>query len=96
MADRELMRELVEALVDDTSRQLQLLAAAIREGDSQRCARLAHYSKGACANVGANRAAGIFKQMEKSAAAGEFARCAESLAGLEQEVGLLRSAAGTL
>jgi HPt (histidine-containing phosphotransfer) domain-containing protein len=94
--DPDLMREILAALVDDTSRQLQLLAAAIREGDSQKCVRLAHYSKGACANVGANRAAGMFKQVENNAAAGEFAECAESLAGLEQEVVLLRSAAQTL
>lgn len=96
MNDPELMREIVAALVDDTARQLQLLAAAIREGDSQRCMRLAHYSKGACANVGANRAADMFQQLEKRAAAGELAQCAGSLAGIEREVDLLRSAAGTL
>jgi HPt (histidine-containing phosphotransfer) domain-containing protein len=95
MDDPELMCEILAALVDHTSRQLQLLAGAIREGDSQRCVRLAHYSKGACANVGANRAAGIFQEMEKSAAAGEFATCAKSLAGLEEEFDLLRSAAKT-
>jgi HPt (histidine-containing phosphotransfer) domain-containing protein len=95
MNDAELMRELLGALVTDTAKQLQLLETAIRDCDSQKCIRLAHYSKGACANVGANRAAGIFKQIEKSAADGEFARCSRSLAGMTMELDMLRSAAST-
>jgi HPt (histidine-containing phosphotransfer) domain-containing protein len=96
MDDPELMRDILAALVNDTNRQLELLAAAIDERDSQKCIRLAHYSKGACANVGANRAAGMFKQLETSAADGEFARCMQSLGRLAQEVDLLRSAAQTI
>jgi HPt (histidine-containing phosphotransfer) domain-containing protein len=96
MDDPELMREIVAALVDDTSRQIELLDAAIREGDSQKCVRLAHYSKGACANVGANRAASIFRQLEKRAEEGAFEQCAQSLAVLAGEVDRLRSAAQTL
>ncbi len=96
MNDPELMREIVGALVDDTARQLQLLEAAIRDCDGQKCVRLAHYSKGACANLGANRAAGIFKQIEKSAAAGEFVVCSQSLAGMAAELEMLRSAASAL
>jgi len=95
MDDPKSMREILAVRVDDRSRPLQLLAGAIREGDTERSVRLPHYCQGACANVGANRAAGI-KEMEKSAAAGEFATCAKSLAGLGQEVDLLRSAAKTL
>ena len=91
--DPQLMREILGALVDDTSRQLELLQTAIRECDSPRCARLAHYSKGACANVGANRAAGMFQQIERNAAEGEFARCSLALAGLARELDELRSAA---
>lgn len=96
MNDPELMREIVGALVDDTSRQLELLEAAIRQGDSNLCQRLAHYSKGACANVGANRAAGVFKQIETSAAHGEFVQCTQSLAGLAEELNQLRTAAQSL
>ena len=93
MNDEDLMRQVLEALVDDTARQVELLASAVREGNSQKCIRLAHYSKGACVNVGANRAAGIFKQIERNAAAGQFHECSQSLAGLSQELDLLRSAA---
>jgi len=72
MDDAELMREIIAALIDDTSRQIELLNAAIREEDSKRCMRLAHYSKGACANVGANAAAALFKKIERKAASSDL------------------------
>ena len=55
--------------------------------------RLAHYSKGACANVGAFRAATLLKDMERQAAARSFTACAESLATLSREIELLRAEA---
>lgn len=88
--DEELMREILSALIDDTSRQIQLLDQAIRERNPQVCARLAHYSKGACANVGANRAAALLKQIERNAAEQRFAECGESLGMLAREIDLLR------
>jgi len=88
--DGDLMREILAALIDDTSRQMQLLQAAIREQDPHRCMRLAHYSKGACANVGANAAAAVLQQIERSAASGEFPQCAASLAALALEIDHLR------
>lgn len=91
MDDEELMREILSALIDDTSRQIQLLDQAIREQNPQKCLRLAHYSKGACANVGANRAAELLKQIERSAAASQFQECGESLGMLVQEVDRLRA-----
>ncbi len=90
------MREIVAALVDDTSRQIQLLDSAIREQDSQKCMRLAHYSKGACANVGATAAAAVLKQIESSASGGQFDDCTESLAALAREIDRLRNEAGSL
>jgi HPt (histidine-containing phosphotransfer) domain-containing protein len=93
MQDGELMRGLLKALLDDTARQAELLEGAIGEGNARQCIRLAHYSKGACLNLGANRAAGIFKQIEKNAAVGQFAACSQSLACLARELDLLRSAA---
>lgn len=91
--DEELMREILTALIDDTSRQIPLLASAIREEDSQRCVRLAHYSKGACANVGAAAAAAVLKTIERQAAGREFRGCSESLIALVAEVDRLRSEA---
>jgi HPt (histidine-containing phosphotransfer) domain-containing protein len=91
--DEDLMREILATLIDDTSRQIQLLDLAIREGDALRCMRLAHYSKGACANVGATAAADVCKNIERSAADGRFTECGASLAALAQELGRLRSEA---
>jgi HPt (histidine-containing phosphotransfer) domain-containing protein len=84
------MRDILRALVDDTSRHMMLLADAIREQNPQKCVRLAHYSRGACANVGANRAAELLRQIEQKAGASEFAACSESLGVLAREVDLLR------
>lgn len=89
--DEALMQEIVAALIDDTSRQMKLLNAAIVEQDVPRCMRLAHYSKGACANVGANSAAAILKEIEAKAASADFAECSAALARLATEMDLLRS-----
>jgi HPt (histidine-containing phosphotransfer) domain-containing protein len=90
MNDLDLMREVLSALVDDTSRQLPLLESAIRERNAERCMHLAHYSKGACANVGANGAAALLKHIERKAAGHEFADCLESLVHLAIEIERLR------
>lgn len=91
--DAALMREVLAALIDDTTRQMALLGAAIEEQDVTRCMRLAHYSKGACANVGASSAAAILKQIETRAATRDFGECRDALARLTHEVDLLRSEA---
>jgi len=91
--DEDLMREILATLIDDTSRQMPFLESAIREEDTQKCMRLAHYSKGACANVGANAAAAVLKQIERKAAGREFPECRVSLANLATEIERLRLAA---
>ena len=91
--DADLMREILAALVDDTSRQMQLLKSAIHEEDPLKCMRLAHYSKGACANLGANTAAALLIKIERQAAAGDFGECSRSLAALAGEVEALRTEA---
>ena len=96
LEDEDLMREIVAALLEDTSRQILLLAEAIQSQDSPRCMRLAHYSKGACANVGADRAAAMFKSIERDASNQQFQACERSLANLSSEMDLLRSQAGSL
>jgi HPt (histidine-containing phosphotransfer) domain-containing protein len=94
--DEALMREVLEALVDDTRRQMMLLDAAIREQDVTRCVRLAHYSKGACANVGAQSAAEILKEIESKAAKHEFPQCRSALDRLAEQVDLIHSEAVSL
>jgi HPt (histidine-containing phosphotransfer) domain-containing protein len=94
--DEALMREILSALVDDTRRQMLLLDAAIREEDATRCMRLAHYSKGACANVGARSAATILKEIENKASNRDFPECQAALTRLSKEVDLLHSEAAGL
>jgi HPt (histidine-containing phosphotransfer) domain-containing protein len=96
LEDEELMREVVHALIEDTSQQLKLLDAAIQDQDPERCKRLAHYCKGACANVGANSAAELLRRVEHQAPALEFGDCAASLTALREELDRLRREAESL
>jgi HPt (histidine-containing phosphotransfer) domain-containing protein len=94
--DEALMREILGVLIDDTTRQMVLLQAAIQDEDIPRCIRLAHYSKGACANVGANSAAALLKEIESQAAHSGFPECQAALTQLAHEVELLRTEAISL
>ncbi|MEO8369783.1 MAG: Hpt domain-containing protein [Candidatus Solibacter sp.] len=94
--DEELMREILAALVEDNASQMVLLDQAIRDHDPQRTMRLAHYSKGACANVGANAMAAQLKRLELHASAGRFDECAASYQVLTREVERLRTQAASV
>ena len=94
--DPDLMREILSALIDDTGRQIELLSRAIQDRDSQQCIKLAHYSKGACANVGAVGAATLLKGIECDAARQQFEGCTSALANLVVELDRLRQEAGSL
>jgi HPt (histidine-containing phosphotransfer) domain-containing protein len=90
LEDEELMREVLSALIDDTERQLDELDRAIRHADVKETVRLAHYSKGACANVGASSTAAILLDIERQAAEGDFSGCGQSLPALASELEKLR------
>ncbi len=94
--DEDLMREVVASLIDDTARQMHLLEAAIQEENAGTCMRLAHYSKGACANLGATGAAEALRKIEQQAAHADFPQCREALLRLGEELELLRFAAQNL
>ncbi len=92
----DMMRELLAVLIDDTSRQIGMLGDAIRARNAGETVRLAHYSKGACANVGARSTALILQQIERTAAQGDFERCGASLDSLAAELMKLRNEASRL
>jgi HPt (histidine-containing phosphotransfer) domain-containing protein len=96
MDDTELMQDLLTTLVADTSQQLHALARALESADAKETARLAHYSKGACANVGATSAARLLLEIEKKAAAGDLAGCGAPLASLHGELAMLQAEAAQL
>ena len=85
------MRQLLDALIEDTDRQMPLFELAIRSTDAQQCARLAHYCKGACSNVGAHAAATVLEQLERNARNGALDECSRQLAALATEVDRLRA-----
>jgi HPt (histidine-containing phosphotransfer) domain-containing protein len=91
LEDEDLMRQLLAALIEDTERQLPLLGLAIRDTDAQQCARLAHYCKGACANMGAQAAAAVLEKLERNAHQGAMDECGRQLAMLAMEVDRLRA-----
>lgn len=83
MDDEQLMVEILSALWEDTAENVPKLSRAVKEQDRENCIRFAHYSKGACANLGANRAAAMFWRIESQAKEADFAGCARSLSALE-------------
>lgn len=96
MEDTALMRELASSLIDDAGSQITALHDAVEHSDAARCARVAHYVKGACANVGAVSMAGLLKSIERSAAAGDFDACRTSLLALSRELEKFSSQAAAL
>lgn len=91
LEDEDLMKEIVQALVDDASTQIRLLSDAFQRADAIECARLAHSARGACGNVGAVSLATIFSSVERQAKAGNLSRCAPEIQRLPQELELLRT-----
>jgi HPt (histidine-containing phosphotransfer) domain-containing protein len=91
MDDEDLMREVLSVLWEDTLAQVPKLEVAVRNRNVEQCVRLAHYSKGACANVGASAAARVFRRIEQDARAAEFGRCEESLAALNAALTALQA-----
>ena len=96
MEDADLMREILVTLIRDTSQQLRALERAVSAADATETRRLAHYSKGACANVGATDTAHILQEIEKKAAAGDLAACGASLPSLHREFAKLQVEAAEL
>jgi len=86
LEDTELMRDLAVSLINDATAQIPALHDAVERADGALCARLAHYVKGACANVGAASLAALMKSIECSAIAGDFAACRASLGGISAEL----------
>jgi HPt (histidine-containing phosphotransfer) domain-containing protein len=96
LEDETMMREILNALIEDASDQIGSLETAVREGDGRLAARLAHCSRGACANLGAKAVAAVLENIERLSVAGELGACGASLAALGRELDRLRAEAATL
>ncbi|SRR6266566_2395901 len=94
--DQALMREVVDALVSDTSQHLAELRQAVERGDLQACIRLAHNTHGACGNVGAVSMAALLASLELQAKDGDLDLCRASVEMLFVELEKLRHAAESI
>jgi HPt (histidine-containing phosphotransfer) domain-containing protein len=93
MNDRQLMSEILHALIEDASRHAGLLETAVRESDAVRSVRIARQASRVCGNVGAVAAADTFRQIERHAGQREFESCRSVLAAARGEIERLRGAA---
>lgn len=94
--DETLMREVLGALVSDTSHQIQELQDAIDRSDKVTCVRLAHSANGACGNVGAVSLAALFSELEIYARQGDLRSCQLTVISLAVELEKLRSEAESI
>jgi HPt (histidine-containing phosphotransfer) domain-containing protein len=96
MDDAELMRDILASLITDTGHQLHELERSLLEANTKETVRLAHYSKGACASVGAESTARLLQEIERKAVAGDWEACGASLRSLHIEFQKLQEEAAHL
>jgi HPt (histidine-containing phosphotransfer) domain-containing protein len=94
--DQALMRDVIRALVIDTSQRIEELSIAIAHANILECIRLAHSAQGACLNVGAASMAALFWSVEQHARNGDFVQCGASLEKLSTELEKLRTEASAV
>ncbi|MBI2863331.1 MAG: response regulator [Chloroflexi bacterium] len=82
---QELVREIVEAFLEDAARQLAEIRSAVAAGDPHRLRESAHGLKGMSANLGAKAMASLSFDLEKLGREGSLQGAAELLAQLERE-----------
>jgi HPt (histidine-containing phosphotransfer) domain-containing protein len=81
-ADSEFELELLNMLAGDMADQLVALQAAVDRQDTDKLKHLAHYIKGAAANVGVNSISSIAHQIEERAIELQFAEAGELVLAL--------------
>ncbi len=88
--DRALLKEIVDAFLEDSPRRIEQIGEALRQGDSTTMRRAAHTIKGSLRYFGAETAFNWAQRLEAIAEAGKLADVPEALAGLERELAQLR------
>ena len=90
----DLLDELLELLLKQTTTDLPQIAEAVERGDTDRLEHLAHNLKGAAASLSAERVRQAAFDLESIGRCGDMSRAQPALALLEQEVILLRQTIG--
>jgi HPt (histidine-containing phosphotransfer) domain-containing protein len=81
-ADAEFELELLHMLAADMEEQLVALQTALQQQDALQLKQLAHYIKGAAANVGVNSISAIASSLEETAVNHKFSDATELLAAM--------------
>jgi HPt (histidine-containing phosphotransfer) domain-containing protein len=79
MGDEELAQRTVRDFVEETPRQIALLAQAVNDLDAQAVQRVAHSIKGAAANVGGLELCEIAWKLEQTGDASDLTASAAAL-----------------
>ena len=85
----ELLRELIDILLTEGSKELATARAAEKNGDATGLEAAAHRLRGAVVIFGAKRLGAALGEVERTARSGAVAACATSLASAELEWRLL-------
>jgi HPt (histidine-containing phosphotransfer) domain-containing protein len=85
------LQELVSLYLNQTSQQLELLRAAIEQGDAERVNRLAHSSAGASSTCGMVAIVPILRRLEHMGAENDLAEAPQVFAAIAREFQRIRN-----
>jgi HPt (histidine-containing phosphotransfer) domain-containing protein len=83
--DGEFEVELLHMLAEDVTEQILALQAAVVDHDPAALKHLAHYLKGATANLGLTVMSGLALQLEECAATEQYEEAAQLVAAFQQQ-----------
>ncbi len=88
--------ELIDTFMEDATRLLGEMGAAVEQGDAEKLERAAHALKGSSATLGAVPLSALCQELESMGRAGGLDGAAEGLAQAEAEYERVRAALGTM
>ncbi|MGP8283987.1 MAG: response regulator, partial [Desulfomonilaceae bacterium] len=94
--DVELLDELVDLFMKNSSRMLSAVEQAVHEGRAETIEKAAHSLKGSVGNFAADRAFQAAMKLETMGREGRVKHADEALENLEKEISLLKDALSTL
>jgi HPt (histidine-containing phosphotransfer) domain-containing protein len=83
--DGEFEIELLQMLAEDLQEQMVLLTAAVTDRDSTALKHLAHYLKGATANLGLTVMSGLAQKLEGTAATEQYEEAAQLVTSFQNQ-----------
>ncbi len=87
--DRQLLRDIVEAFLDESPRLLTVIRSAIEQLDSKTLQRAAHTLKGSTRYFGASQVSEMALRLESMGARSQLADARDALIGVEREMARL-------